>query len=67
MIGAGAVVTKDIPPYALVVGNPAVIKGWMCGCGVKLGLSNSPDSKETAECSNCGRRYNKEGLNVVSI
>ena len=35
-IGAGSVVTKDIPDYALVFGNPAVLRGWVCNCGIKL-------------------------------
>jgi acetyltransferase-like isoleucine patch superfamily enzyme len=36
-IGAGAVVTKDVPDYGLAVGSPARITGWVCECGLKLG------------------------------
>jgi UDP-2-acetamido-3-amino-2,3-dideoxy-glucuronate N-acetyltransferase len=35
-VGAGAVVTKDLPDYALAYGNPARVHGWMCECGLKL-------------------------------
>ena len=51
-VGAGSVVTKDIPDYALVVGNPAKIKYYVCECSEKM---NFVDNKFT--CPNCGKEY----------
>lgn len=53
--GAGAVVTKDIPGYALAVGNPARISGWRCECGEKITFPN-----EEAECAACKMKYIKK-------
>ena len=54
-VGAGAVVTKDIPDYALVVGNPAQRTGWMSEAGVKLDFPNQNPSQAT--CSVTGATY----------
>lgn len=51
MIGAGAVVTADVAPHALVVGVPARRIGWVCTCGERLPEGGSP------VCASCGRRY----------
>jgi UDP-2-acetamido-3-amino-2,3-dideoxy-glucuronate N-acetyltransferase len=62
MVGAGAVVTSDVPDYAIVVGNPAKIIGWACECGNKLEFK-----KEKAVCKICKRKYKKKGKKVWQI
>ena len=54
-IGAGAVVIKDVPDYAMFVGNPGRISGWICECGVKLSNGDRPPIQ--SRCSACGLVY----------
>ena len=61
-VGAGSVVTKDTPDYALVYGNPARVHGYVCQCGVKLIQGAKLEEGKTYECKECHAKYMvKEG------
>jgi UDP-2-acetamido-3-amino-2,3-dideoxy-glucuronate N-acetyltransferase len=55
-IGAGSVVTHDVPDFALLMGNPARRTGWMCRCGVKVDVTGAE-----ATCGACGTAYAHHG------
>lgn len=56
MIASGAVVTKDVPAYAIMAGVPAKQIGWICECGKAL--------KSEFKCKECGRNYTLEGVQL---
>jgi UDP-2-acetamido-3-amino-2,3-dideoxy-glucuronate N-acetyltransferase len=62
LIGAGSVVTDDIPDYALVYGNPGKIMGWVCQCAEGIAFRSGK-----AVCPICGKKYKKDSSGVRLI
>jgi UDP-2-acetamido-3-amino-2,3-dideoxy-glucuronate N-acetyltransferase len=61
-IGAASVVTKDVPDYALVYGNPGRVRGWMCQCANEIVFKSGK-----AVCEACGKRYRKDRSGVAEM
>lgn len=66
-IGAGSVVTRDVPDYGLIVGNPGRLTGFVCYCGEKLSLAPDATSQQETVCTACARRYTQNGNEVREI
>ena len=61
MVGAAANVTADVPAHALVLGNPARVRGYVCACGQRLRFRGA-----AATCAGCGCRYRKDRKGVCA-
>ena len=64
-IAAGSVVTMNVPDFALVMGVPGRVAGWMCNCGVRLPFAAKADGD--AACAECGRKYRGKGTAIEEL
>jgi acetyltransferase-like isoleucine patch superfamily enzyme len=67
MVGAGAVVTSDVPDFALVVGNPARVIGYVCECGNRLNVDYHNKKAGEVSCARCGKTFRIEASQLSVI
>ncbi len=70
MVGMGAVVTRDVPPHGLALGNPARLAGFVCACGPRLvsaGAFDVAGPEERWTCRRCGRTYGRDGSAILAV
>jgi len=65
MVAAGALVTHDVPDYALVKGSPARIMGWVCRCGEKLKFHD--DAKTACACGRSFQKTSQSSIQEISL
>ena len=64
-VGAGAVVLRSVPDFALIVGNPGRQIGWMCRCAHKLHFPISAPTGATCQCASCGSVFRKDSRALI--
>jgi UDP-2-acetamido-3-amino-2,3-dideoxy-glucuronate N-acetyltransferase len=64
-IGAGTVVTSDTPDFALILGNPGRIRGWVCACGVTL--TSDATVPDAVSCQACGKHYTGRAPHALTL
>lgn len=67
MVGAGSLVTKNVPDHGLVYGNPAHLKGFACECGSKLEKINDEGKKINLNCEKCGKKIEVDRNTYMEI
>jgi UDP-2-acetamido-3-amino-2,3-dideoxy-glucuronate N-acetyltransferase len=66
-IGAGSVITKDVPDYALVYGNPGRQEGWTCYCGNKLDVNSKDKEIKKVGCKYCRKDYELKDNRLLEL
>ena len=67
MVGMGSVVTRDVPDYAVVYGNPAKVVGYACACGPTLVPADPVGASRQLRCPSCDSRYAPNGSALVEL